>query len=92
MLIGPKPKVVSLKEYKNELQNTYDISLNNFELKWKKEKEGSIEALCIVVHTIELDAERIDMKLREMKLNKVDTITYFWFINRLLWERKVLYY
>ena len=37
-LTGPKPKVASLKQHENELQNTYDISLNDFELKLKIEK------------------------------------------------------
>ena len=41
-----------------------------------------------MVCAIESEAERIDMKLREMTLNKVDTITYFSFINRSSQERK----
>ena len=88
MLTGPKATVASLKEYEIELQNAHGISLNDFELKRKIEKEGSIEALCIVVHAIESEAETIDLKLREMILNKVDIVSYFSFINGSSQERK----
>ena len=87
LLLGPKVDKASLKDYKEELQESYDISLDDFELRKKTEKEGVTEALCIVIYTVESKAEQIDSKLREMAFNNFDTLRYYSYINRSAEER-----
>ena len=63
MLAGPKIEVASLKEYEKELQEYSRIGISYFEIKKKVEKEGDVEARCIVVYAIEEKAEEMDLKL-----------------------------
>ena len=46
-------------------RETCNMSLDDFELYKKNEKEGNIESHCVVAHTVESKAEEIDSKLRE---------------------------
>ena len=64
MLVGPKTEVANLKEYEQEVEEYSKINLDYFELKKKKEKEGDIEARCIVVYAVENVAEKMDSVLR----------------------------
>ena len=87
LLLGPKVDKASLKDYEEELQESYDISLDDFELRKKTEKEGVTEALCIVIYAVESKAELIDSKLREMAFNNFDTLRYYSYINGSAEER-----
>jgi len=69
MLVGPKTEVANLKEYEQEVEEYSKINLDYFELKKKKEKEGDIEARCIVVYAVENVAEKMDLVLRQMVSN-----------------------
>jgi len=88
MLAGPKTEVAYLKEYEKELQEYSSIEISYFELKKKVEKEGDIEARCIVVYAIEEKAEELDLKLRNLVTDRMDTLTYYLFINRSSEQRK----
>ena len=59
-----------------------------FELKKKIKKEGDTEARCIVVYAIEEKAEELDSKLRNLVTNRMDTLTYYSFINGSSEQRK----
>ena len=88
MLAGPKTEVASLKEYEKELQEYSGIGISYFEIKKKVEKEGDVEARCIVVYAIEEKAEEMDLKLRKLVNDRTDTLTYFSFINGSPEQRK----
>jgi len=70
-----------LKEYENELVEYCETDISYFELKKKVEKEGNTSAKCIVVYAVESKAEEIDSKLRLLVNNKMDTLSYYSFIN-----------
>ena len=88
MLVGPKTEVANLKEYEQEVEEYSKINLDYFELKKKKEKEGDIEARCIVVYAVENVAEKMDLALRQMVSNWLDNLSYYSFINRSSEQRK----
>jgi len=88
MLVEPKPDVAYLKEYENELADYSKISLDYFELKKKMEKEGDVNAKCIVVYAIEEVAEKFDMALRNTVSDRMDNLTYYSFINGSADQRK----
>ena len=88
MLIGPKPKVASLKEYKKELEEYTEIDLKYFELKAKIEKEKDAETKCIVVYPINSKVVEMDLRLRHLALEKFDSLLYYFYINGLSEERK----
>ena len=91
MLAGPKTEVAYLKEYEKELQEYSSIDISYFELKKKVEKEGDIEARCIIVYTIKEKAEELDLKLRNLVTDRMDTLIYYSFINGSLeWRKKAL--
>ena len=88
ILAGPKMEVAYLKEYEKELQEYSSIEISYFELKKKVEKEGDIDARCIVVYAIEEKAEELDLKLRNLVTDRMDTLTYYSFINGSSEQRK----
>jgi len=88
ILVGPKTDVASLKEYEEELKEYCHTDLSFFELKKKMEKEGDIEARCIVVYAIKEKAEELDLKLRNLVSDRMDTLTYYSFINGSSEQRK----
>ena len=88
MLIGPKPKVASLKEYKKELEEYTEIDLKYFELKAKIEKEKDAETKCIVVYPINSKVVEMDLRLRHLALEKFDSLSYYSYIDRSSEERK----
>jgi len=81
--------VASLKEYEKELEEYCETDLSYFELKKKVEKEGNSSASCIVVYAVESKAEEIDSKLRLLVNNKMDTLSYYSFINGSAEQRNV---
>ena len=82
LLLGPKVDKASLKAYEEELRDVHKISLNDFELRKKIEKEKETEAFCIVIYAVESKAEMIDSKLREMVFMNFDNLRYYSCINR----------
>ena len=87
-LVGPKPEVVFLKEYKNELAKCDKIDLDYFELKKKTEKERDVEAKCVVVHAVEQVAEKFDMALRNVVIERMDNLTHYSFTSGSADQRK----
>jgi len=81
-------KAASLKEYEKELVEYYKTDLSIFELKKKIEREGNTIAKSIVVYTIESKAEEMDLKLRQLVNDKMDTLSYYSFINGSAEQRK----
>ena len=65
-----------MKEYEKEMSEYSKTSLEYFELKKKTEKEGDVEAKCIVVYAIEEITIKMDISLRQMILNRLDNLSY----------------
>ena len=74
-------EAVSLKEYEKELVEYYKTDLSIFELKKKIEREGDKTAKSIIVYAVESKAEEMDLKLRQLVNDKMDTLSYYSFIN-----------
>ena len=88
ILVGPRPSVAYLNEHEKELAEHSGIDLDYFELKKKKEKEGDIEAQCIVVYAVDEAAESFDLALRNMVSEKMDNLTCYSFANGSSEQRK----
>ena len=81
ILVGPRTEVAYLKEYEKELSEYSKIDIDYFELKKKMEKEGDVEAKCIVVYAVDDVAEQFDLALRNMVSERMDNLAYYSFIN-----------